>query len=105
MFGYPTGLGALIMRNDAVDVLQRHYFGGGTISSVTAEVRQHQQPSRPSRTCSHCVPRVVQDRFHVLKPRPCERFEDGTVPFLGIAALKHGFAALQKVGGMAAIQR
>lgn len=31
--------------------------------------------------------------------------EDGTVAFLGIAALKHGFDALQRVGGMAPIER
>ena len=32
-------------------------------------------------------------------------FQDGTVAFLGIASLRHGFRALELVGGMAAIER
>ena len=44
------------------------------------------------------------DNFHVLKCRPSERFEDGTVNFLDIAALRHGFALLSNMGGIRAIQ-
>uniref|UniRef100_A0A1I8I378 Molybdenum cofactor sulfurase n=1 Tax=Macrostomum lignano TaxID=282301 RepID=A0A1I8I378_9PLAT len=40
MFGYPTGLGALIVRLDRVangeSVLKKAYFGGGTVQCVTA---------------------------------------------------------------------
>lgn len=33
LFGFPTGLGALIIRNDAAKVLKKRYFGGGTIQT------------------------------------------------------------------------
>lgn len=44
------------------------------------------------------------DDFHVLKCRPSERLEDGTVNFLDIASLRHGFALMQRLGGIHAIQ-
>jgi len=44
------------------------------------------------------------DDFHVLKCRPSERLEDGTVNFLDIAALRHGFELMQGLGGITAIQ-
>lgn len=31
IFGYPTGLGALLIRRDAVPVLRKRFFGGGTV--------------------------------------------------------------------------
>jgi molybdenum cofactor sulfurtransferase len=31
IFGYPTGLGALLVKNSSAYVLQRCYFGGGTV--------------------------------------------------------------------------
>jgi molybdenum cofactor sulfurtransferase len=36
---------------------------------------------------------------------PNVAFEDGTMNFHGILALRHGFAALSRVGGMESIQR
>lgn len=36
MFGYPTGLGALIVRSDAVDMLHKVFWGGGTVSLSTS---------------------------------------------------------------------
>lgn len=33
MFGFPTGLGALLMRNEAAKVLRKTYFGGGTAAA------------------------------------------------------------------------
>lgn len=33
MFGFPTGLGALLVRNDAAGVLKKTYFGGGTAAA------------------------------------------------------------------------
>eukprot|EP00854_Cymbomonas_tetramitiformis_P005457 gene5457-6614_t len=81
MFGYPTGLGALILRSDVAEILAKPFWGGGAVSLST----------------SYC-------NFRVLKSRPPDRFEDGTVPFLDIIALKYGFAALDAVGGMQRIQ-
>lgn len=33
MFGFPTGLGALLVRNDAAGILKKTYFGGGTAAA------------------------------------------------------------------------
>jgi selenocysteine lyase/cysteine desulfurase len=74
LFGYPTGIGALIARRDALSRLRRPWFAGGTVTyaSVAADA-------------------------HLLRPRH-EAFEDGTPNFLGIAALDAGFALLDEVG-------
>ncbi|KAI8495554.1 hypothetical protein Bbelb_265260 [Branchiostoma belcheri] len=78
MFGFPTGLGALIVRKDAEDALRKTYFGGGTALAVTSN-----------------------ERFYVPRPNLHDRFEDGTLPFLDIIALRHGFDTLENLtGGM-----
>lgn len=33
VFGFPTGLGALLVRNDAAGILKKAYFGGGTAAA------------------------------------------------------------------------
>lgn len=33
MFGFPTGLGALLVRNEAAELLKKAYFGGGTAAA------------------------------------------------------------------------
>jgi molybdenum cofactor sulfurtransferase len=63
MFGFPSGLGALLIRKDA-DILEKTYFSGGTVS-VSA----------------------VDERFQELRKPIHERFEDGTIPFMNIIAL------------------
>lgn len=74
LFGYPTGLGALIARRESLAKLKRPWFAGGTVeyASVGADL-------------------------HRLKMR-AEGFEDGTPNFLAIAALDAGFALLDEVG-------
>lgn len=84
MFGYPTGLGALLVRNSSSDVLKRNYFGGGTVQIA-----------------------LSSERFHVPRLEISERFEDGTLPFLSIVAVRHGLEAVQRLvpggcGGVAA---
>ena len=74
LFGYPTGIGALIARRDALSRLRRPWFSGGTLLFAS----------------------VAADR-HQLRPRH-EGFEDGTQNFLGIAALDAGFTLLSEVG-------
>ncbi|GLH12513.1 Molybdenum cofactor sulfurase 1 [Gryllus bimaculatus] len=78
MFGFPTGLGALLVRNSSAHTLKRNYFGGGTVQiSLSTEM------------------------FYVPRYSISERFEDGTVSFLSIVALRHGFDTLQSLtGGM-----
>ncbi|CAB4427777.1 unnamed protein product [Rhizophagus irregularis] len=34
MFGFPTGLGALIVKNELEPILRKRYFGGGTLDSI-----------------------------------------------------------------------
>jgi molybdenum cofactor sulfurtransferase len=84
LFGYPTGIGCLIVRNDAVNALVggKRYFGGGTVSAC-----------------------IQQQRYHIRREGISEWFEDGTLPFLQIAALRHGFAAIDRVGGIEAIDK
>lgn len=74
LFGYPTGLGALVARRSALARLRRPWFAGGTVlyASIRAEM-------------------------HRLRPRH-EAFEDGTPNFLGIAALSSGFALCEEAG-------
>jgi len=74
MFGYPTGVGALLVRHSALDRLHRPWFAGGTIT----------------------VASVQADR-HYLAPGG-SAFEDGTVNFLAIPAVDFGLAFLESVG-------
>ncbi|PVF98824.1 PLP-dependent transferase [Serendipita vermifera] len=76
MFGYPTGIGALIARKEFLRKLQRPWFAGGTVMTVG-------------------VPRGV-----VESDVAWERFEDGTINYTGLVAISEGLALLQKyVGG------
>jgi selenocysteine lyase/cysteine desulfurase len=74
MFGYPTGVGCLLIRNDALPLLSRPWFAGGTVNFAT-----------------------VQGRRFILSPREAG-FEDGTLNFLSIPAVEIGLRHLQAVG-------
>lgn len=37
LFGFPTGVGALLIRKGQEELLQKRYFGGGTIEAVFPE--------------------------------------------------------------------
>ena len=74
LFGYPTGLGALIARREALARLRRPWFSGGTVTYAAVGVETHR-----------------------LRPRH-EAFEDGTPNFLGIGALAAGFDLLEEIG-------
>ncbi|KAG1671558.1 hypothetical protein FOA52_011280 [Chlamydomonas sp. UWO 241] len=80
IFGYPSGLGALLVRTDVVPLLRKVFWGGGTVALATAT-----------------------DDFHVLKCKPSDKLEDGTVSFLDILSLRHGIDSLNKLGGMTRI--
>uniref|UniRef100_A0A0D9WT44 Molybdenum cofactor sulfurase n=1 Tax=Leersia perrieri TaxID=77586 RepID=A0A0D9WT44_9ORYZ len=68
IFGYPTGLGALIVKNEAANLLNKTYFSGGTVAASIADID------------------FVQKRKSIEQV-----LEDGTVSFLSIASLRHGF--------------
>jgi len=74
MFGYPTGIGCLLARHDALARLRRPWFAGGTVWGVS-----------------------VSSNFHVLLDG-CEAFEDGTVDYLGIPAIEIGLRHLSSIG-------
>ncbi|KAK5882060.1 hypothetical protein CesoFtcFv8_020687 [Champsocephalus esox] len=83
MFGFPTGLGALIVRNNAAGILKKTYFGGGTAAAY-----------------------LSGEDYYVPAANISDRFEDGTVSFLDIIAVNHGFEALDRItGGMHNIQQ
>mmetsp|Transcript_43773 Transcript_43773/g.109837 ORF Transcript_43773/g.109837 Transcript_43773/m.109837 type:complete len:691 (-) Transcript_43773:128-2200(-) len=81
MFGFPTGIGALLIRTENVELLDKVFWGGGSVSLATSD-----------------------NDFHVLKCKPAERLEDGTISFLDIVALNHGFDFVESLGGVTAIQ-
>ncbi|XP_034211931.1 molybdenum cofactor sulfurase isoform X3 [Prunus dulcis] len=74
LFGYPTGLGVLIARNDASRLLKKTYFSGGTVATSIADID------------------FVRRRKSVE-----ELFEDGTISFLSIASVHHGFKILNSL--------
>ena len=75
LFGYPTGVGALIMRRAALQRLRRPWFAGGTITIAS-----------------------VQDRgWHYLIQGEAG-FEYGTVNYLSLPAVEIGLKHLEKVG-------
>ena len=41
MFGFPSGLGALIVRNNSSYVLNKSYYGGGTVQATISSERFH----------------------------------------------------------------
>uniref|UniRef100_A0A8C6XBC0 Molybdenum cofactor sulfurase n=1 Tax=Naja naja TaxID=35670 RepID=A0A8C6XBC0_NAJNA len=83
IFGFPTGIGALLVKNEIASCLRKTFFGGGTAAAYLAE-----------------------EDFYSPRQSVAERFEDGTVSFLDIIAVKHGFDVLEKItGGMENIKQ
>ncbi|XP_070584996.1 molybdenum cofactor sulfurase [Erythrolamprus reginae] len=83
IFGFPTGIGALLVKNEIASCLRKTFFGGGTAAAYLAE-----------------------EDFYSPRQSVAERFEDGTISFLDIIAVKHGFDVLEKItGGMKNIKQ
>jgi selenocysteine lyase/cysteine desulfurase len=74
MFGYPTGIGALLIHKAVFQKMKRPWFSGGTVNFAS-----------------------VQGNGHFLSPNEAA-FEDGTVNYLDIPAIKSGLQHLEKVG-------
>lgn len=74
MFGFPTGVGALIAKKESLHLLKKRWFAGGTVQFVS-----------------------VQGKKHVLGGTPAA-YEDGTVNFLGIPAVAIGLSFLKEIG-------
>lgn len=43
MFGYPTGIGALLVKNSSSDVLEKMYYGGGTVDVALSSEMFHRK--------------------------------------------------------------
>jgi len=74
IFGYPTGIGALVARREALGKLHRPWFSGGTIT----------------------VASVQGDKYY-LAEAPAS-FEDGTLDYLNIPAVEIGLKHIQSIG-------
>jgi len=93
MFGYPTGVGVLLVKRDSFSVLNKRYFGGGTVATVAADRKFVVYPhTRESDSKTAAVD------IH-------SSFEDGTANYHGITAVRHGFEMLQRYGGMSRVCR
>ncbi|MEE8366847.1 MAG: aminotransferase class V-fold PLP-dependent enzyme [Thermoanaerobaculia bacterium] len=74
MFGYPTGVGALIARREALSKLRRPWFAGGTITVASVQADTH----------------VPADGSAA--------FEDGTVDYANIPAVHFGLKFIESIG-------
>jgi selenocysteine lyase/cysteine desulfurase len=74
MFGYPTGVGCLLVRKDALAGLHRPWFAGGTVNFASVHAERH-----------------------LLAPGEAG-FEDGTLNYLAIPAVTIGLGHLSAVG-------
>jgi selenocysteine lyase/cysteine desulfurase len=74
IFGYPTGIGCLLVRKTAAHKLHRPWYSGGTITFSSV---------------------VAFD--HYLTPGPAG-FEDGTVNYLSLPAVEIGLRFIEAVG-------
>jgi len=74
MFGYPTGLGALVSRKEALGKLHRPWFAGGTIT----------------------VASVQGDKYYLADGAAA--FEDGTLDYLDIPAIEIGLRHIESIG-------
>jgi selenocysteine lyase/cysteine desulfurase len=74
MFGYPTGVGCLLVRDRALARLHRPWFAGGTVNFAT-----------------------VQGAAHRLATGEAG-FEDGTLNYLSIPAVAIGLRQLEEIG-------
>jgi selenocysteine lyase/cysteine desulfurase len=74
IFGYPTGVGCLLARRDALAKLSRPWFAGGTIT----------------------ISSVRADDHHMAEGETA--FEEGTINYLGLPAVEIGLRHIAAIG-------
>lgn len=74
IFGYPTGVGALLARREALAKLQRPWFAGGTVRIVSVQAGRHF---------------LAEDEAG---------FEDGTINYLSLPAVAIGLQHISHIG-------
>ncbi len=79
ILGLPTGVGALIIKNELLEKLQKRGFAGGTV-------------------------KMVSEHAHVLR-NGHERFENGTLNYAGIPMVTPGLDFIDNLGGIEAVHQ
>ena len=74
VFGYPTGIGCLIARREALGRLRRPWFAGGSVYMASVQACWHTPAADEA------------------------RFEDGTVGFLQIPDVEYGLSWIGRIG-------
>jgi len=74
VFGYPTGIGALLVRRRMLPKLRRPWFAGGTVKIVSVKANDHYLADGEA------------------------AFEDGTVNYLSIPAVEIGLRHIRDIG-------
>ncbi len=74
IFGYPTGIGALLVRRQTLSKLRRPWFAGGTVKIVSVKAHDHYLADGEA------------------------AFEDGTINYLGIPAVEIGLRHIKNIG-------
>jgi len=74
MFGYPTGIGCLIVRKTMLEKLHRPWFAGGTITVASVQGDKHYMADGSA------------------------AFEDGTIDYLNIPAIEIGLKHVKSIG-------
>ena len=74
VFGYPTGIGALLIRRKVLPKLRRPWFAGGTVKIVSVKAFDHYLADGEA------------------------AFEDGTINYLNIPAVEIGLRHINKLG-------
>jgi molybdenum cofactor sulfurtransferase len=74
MFGYPTGVGCLLARKNALAKLVRPWFAGGTITIASVQAQRHYLAEGE------------------------QAFEEGTLNYLNIPAVEIGLKYIQSIG-------
>lgn len=74
IFGYPTGIGCLLIKKDSFNILRKPWFAGGTVTLASARSPHHY---------------LAENH---------ERFEDGTINYLDIPAVGMGLDYINSIG-------
>lgn len=74
IFGYPTGIGCLLVKKSSFQILSKQWFAGGTVESAS----------------------ILGDG-HFLRQNH-EKFENGTINYLDLPAIKTGLENIENIG-------
>ncbi|MBI2259723.1 MAG: aminotransferase class V-fold PLP-dependent enzyme [Flavobacteriia bacterium] len=74
IFGYPTGVGCLLIKKSSFHVLKKPWFAGGTVSFAS----------------------VSEPTYYLHENH--EKFENGTINYLSIPAVKFGVEFIESIG-------